>query len=66
MTQTTFSNPDDDIQPEYDLSKMGKPARGKYAQKIRERGYSITVHHKNGTSTTTYIPPGEIARRSHK
>ncbi|MGI0491867.1 hypothetical protein ACN4EG_08640 [Alkalinema pantanalense CENA528] len=66
MSQTTFSNSDDDMQPEYDLSKMGKLVRGKYAQKICERGYSITVHHEDGTSTTTYISPEDIARRSLK
>jgi hypothetical protein len=41
---------DDDILPEYDFSKMGKPVRGKYAQRIRENGYSVTVNHEDGTS----------------
>jgi hypothetical protein len=54
---------DDDMLPEYDFSKMGNPVRGKYAQRIRENGYSVTVHHADGTSTTTYTTPEEIARR---
>jgi hypothetical protein len=54
---------DDDMQPEYDFSKMGKPVRGKYAQRIRENGYSVTVNHEDGTSTTTHVTPEEIAQR---
>jgi hypothetical protein len=54
---------DDDMLPEYDFSKMGTPVRGKHAQKIRDNGYSTTVHHEDGTSTTTYVTPEAIARR---
>jgi hypothetical protein len=57
------TNDDDDMLPEYDFSKMGKPVRGKYAQRIRENGYSVIVHHENGTSTTTHVTPEEIAQR---
>jgi hypothetical protein len=60
MSQTTSSNPDDDMMPEYDFSKA---VRGKHAQRIRENGYSTTVHREDGTSTTTYVTPEEIARR---
>lgn len=49
--------------PEYDFSKMGPPVRGKHAQRIRENGYSTTVHHEDGTFTTNYIIPEEIALR---
>jgi Domain of unknown function (DUF4926) len=64
MTQAK-NRPDstDDMLPEYDFSKMGKPVRGKYAQRIRENGYSVTVNHEDGTSTTTHITPEEIAQR---
>jgi hypothetical protein len=54
---------DEDMLPEYDFSKMGQPIRGKHARKIREKGYSVTVHHEDGTSTTTYVTPEDIARR---
>jgi hypothetical protein len=54
---------DDDMLPEYDFSKMGTPVRGKHAQRIRENGYSTTVHHADGTATTTYVTPEEIALR---
>jgi hypothetical protein len=57
---------DDDMLPEYDFSKMGPPIRGKHAQKIRENGYSVTVHNADGTSTTTHISPEDIARRDHR
>jgi hypothetical protein len=54
---------DDDMLPEYDFSKMGKPVRGKYAQRIHENGYSVTVHHEDGTSTTTNVTPQGIPCR---
>jgi hypothetical protein len=49
--------------PEYDFSKMGKSVRGKYAQRICENGYLVTVNHQDGTSTTTHVTPEEIAQR---
>jgi hypothetical protein len=33
------------------------------AQRIRENGYSVAVHHEDGTSTTTHVTPEEIAQR---
>jgi Domain of unknown function (DUF4926) len=54
---------DDEMLPEYDFSKMGKPVRGKHAQKLRENGYSVTVHHEDGTSTYREVSPEEVAER---
>jgi len=58
MTQADDRSPelDDDMLPEYDLSKLGRGVRGKHAEAMRQ-GYSVTVHHDNGTSTTNYVPP---------
>jgi hypothetical protein len=58
------NNPDDDdMLPEYDLSN--RPfVRGKYAQIIREQGYSVTVHHEDGTSTTRYVSPREVLEQN--
>jgi hypothetical protein len=56
----------EDLPAEYDLSKMGPPIRGKHAQKIRQEGYSVTVHHEDGTSTTTHITSADIARRDRR
>jgi internalin A len=47
---------DDDMLPEYNFSKLGQPVRGKYAEAMRQ-GYSVTVHHPDGTSTTRHVPP---------
>ncbi len=47
---------DDDMLPEYDLSQLGPGVRGKHAEAMQQ-GYSVTVHHEDGTSTTRYIPP---------
>jgi len=60
MTQADdrSSKRDDDVLPEYDLSKFGRGVRGKHAEAMR-RGYSVTVHHDDGTSTTRHVPPDE-------
>lgn len=50
------SDDNDDMLPEYNLTQLGQPVRGKYAQAMRQ-GYSVTIHHPNGTSTTRHIPP---------
>ena len=47
---------DDEMLPEYDLSKLGRGVRGKHAEAMRQ-GYSMTVHHDDGTSTTRFVPP---------
>ncbi|HEY9640558.1 MAG TPA: hypothetical protein V6C57_08740 [Coleofasciculaceae cyanobacterium] len=52
------AEPEDDMLPEYDLSQLGKGVRGKYAQALRQ-GYSVTVHHADGTSTTQHVPPND-------
>jgi hypothetical protein len=49
---------EDDMLPEYDLSQLGKGVRGKHAEALRQ-GYSVTVHHADGTSTTRHVPPND-------
>jgi hypothetical protein len=49
---------DDDSQSEYNLS--GNGTRGKYAKAMRENGYSITIHHEDGTSTNRQVSPSEV------
>jgi hypothetical protein len=55
---------DDDMLPEYDFSGSARGVRGKYAQTIREQGYSVTVHHEDGTSTTRYVSPSEVMEQN--
>jgi len=45
---------DDEMLPEYDLSKLGRDVRGSHA-KAMGQGYSITVHNDDGTSTTRFV-----------
>lgn len=40
--------------PEYDFSKLGHGVRGKHTAAMRQ-GYSVIIHHENGTSTTRHI-----------
>jgi hypothetical protein len=54
MTKT--NDQDDDIRSEYDLSQLGRGVQGRYAEAMRQ-GYSVTVHHEDGTSTTRHVPP---------
>jgi hypothetical protein len=55
---------DDDLLPEYDFSGGG--VRGKYAKVIREKGYSVTVHHADGTATHRYVSPSEILEQDRQ
>ncbi len=58
MTQSDdrSSELDDDMLPEYDLSTLGRGVRGKHAEAMRQ-GYSVTIHHDDGSFTTRYVPP---------
>jgi hypothetical protein len=60
MPQTNDRSPklDDDMLPEYDLSKLCGVS-GKHAEAMRQ-GYSVTVHHDDGSSTTRHVPPKEL------
>ena len=40
---------------EYDLSQLKNPIRGKYSQRYQE-GYSVTIHHEDGTTTVEHFP----------
>lgn len=61
MTQADdrSSEHDDEMLPEYDLSKLGRGVRGKHAEAMRQ-GYSVTVHHDDGTSTIRYVPSSTV------
>jgi hypothetical protein len=55
---------DDDMLPEYHLS--GNGVRGKFAQTFRENGYSVTIRHPDGTSTTRRVSPQEVIERQRQ
>jgi hypothetical protein len=44
----------------------GDGVRGKYAKAIREKGYSITVHHADGTATTRHVSPQEVIEQDRQ
>jgi hypothetical protein len=48
---------EDDMLPEYDFSQ-GVRSNHERAEALRKYGYSVTVHHQDGTSTTQRFPPG--------
>ena len=50
---------DDDMLPEYDFSQ-GVRNNQQRAAALRKYGYSVTVHHPDGTSTTHYVSPAEM------
>jgi hypothetical protein len=67
MTQTNehFSDlNDDDMLPEYDLTLFDQGVRGKHAEAMRQ-GYSVTIHHEDGTSTTRQVPPSPSAQNAN-
>jgi hypothetical protein len=47
---------DDEMLPEYDFSQLGQPVRGKHAKAMRQ-GYSVTIHHPDGTTTHREVSP---------
>jgi hypothetical protein len=55
---------DDDMPSEYNFT--GNGVRGKYFKTIQEHGYSITVHHDDGTSTTQHISPSEVMEQNRQ
>jgi hypothetical protein len=55
---------DDDMPSEYNFT--GNGVRGKYFKAIQEHGYSITVHHDDGTSTTKHISPSEVMEQNRQ
>jgi hypothetical protein len=55
---------DDDMPSEYYFTGNGK--RGKYFQAIREHGYSVTIHHQDGTSTTQHVSPEEVTEQQRQ
>jgi hypothetical protein len=61
---TKANDHDDDMPAEYDFSQFGQGVRGKYAEAMRQ-GYSVTVHHEDGTSTTRYVPPINAMNPNH-
>ena len=46
---------DDDMLPEYDFSNA---VRGKYIRQMRQ-GYTVTIHHEDGSVTTKEYEPKE-------
>jgi hypothetical protein len=47
---------DDEMLPEYDFSQLGQPVRGKHAKAMLQ-GYSVTIHHPDGTTTNREVLP---------
>ncbi|WP_146141008.1 hypothetical protein [Stenomitos frigidus] len=45
----------DEMLPEYDLIKF-RGTHGKHTEAMRQ-GYSVTIHHEDGASTTSDISP---------
>ena len=56
QTDNLTTQLDDEMLPEYDFNQLGQPVRGKHA-KAMSQGYSVTIHHADGSSTTRQVPP---------
>ena len=56
---------DDDLMPEIDINQIQpeKLVRGKHYQAIQQHGYSVTVHHEDGTSTYREVTPEEVSEQ---
>jgi len=56
QTDNSTTQFDDEMLPEYDFSQLGQPVRGKHAKAMRQ-GYSVTIHHPDGTITHREVSP---------
>ena len=56
QTDNSTTQFDDEMLPEYDFSQLGQPVRGKHAKAMRQ-GYSVTIHHPDGTTTNREVLP---------
>ena len=56
QTDNSTTQFDDEMLPEYDFSQLGQPVRGKHAKAMRQ-GYSVTIHHPDGTTTHREVSP---------
>ena len=56
QTDNSTTQFDDEMLPEYDFSQLGQPVRGKHAKAMRQ-GYSVTIHHPDGTTTNREVFP---------
>jgi hypothetical protein len=65
LESNSFIDYDDDLMPEIDINQIQpeKLVRGKHYQAIQQHGYSVTVHHEDGTSTYREVKPEEEAER---
>jgi hypothetical protein len=64
MNQSPSELDDDDMPSEYNFT--GNGVRGKFAKALQEHGYSITIHHEDGTSTTSYVSPEEVIEQQRQ
>ncbi|TAE61751.1 MAG: hypothetical protein EAZ87_00835 [Nostocales cyanobacterium] len=55
MNEKIQNELEDELKEEYDLSQLKNPVRGKYHQKYKS-GYSVTIHHEDGTTTVENFP----------
>ncbi len=58
------SDPNDDMPTEYTFS--GKGVRGKFAQTLRENGYSVTTRNDDGTDSTHHVSPAEVIEQNRQ
>jgi hypothetical protein len=54
---------DDDMPTEYTFSGTG--TRGRFAKALREKGYTVTIHHEDGT-TISHISPEEVLEQKRQ
>jgi L-asparaginase II len=55
---------DDDMPTEHIFSGTG--TRGRFAKTLREKGYTVTIHNEDGTTTTRYVSPQEVLEQNRQ
>jgi L-asparaginase II len=55
---------DDNMPTEHTFSGTG--TSGRFAKTLQEKGYTVTIHNEDGTTTTRYVSPQEVLEQNRQ
>ncbi len=55
---------DDDMPTEHIFSGTG--TRGRFAKTLLEKGYTVTIHNEDGTTTIRQVTPQEVLKQNRR
>jgi L-asparaginase II len=55
---------DDNMPTEHTFSGTG--TSGRFAKTLREKGYTVTIHNEDGTTTKRYVSPQKVLEQNRQ